>query len=239
MFKDWIKNRPYFYIGLFAIPLLIFVILINKYSPEVSNVHAPYSSVIVAFEFVETPEQLKEIFFPLEAPKDIHDLDTLNKIDFGFMVFYTLFICFFIVKTKILESKTIIYFGIFLSVIALIGDISENVQLLAITKLYLSQEANQLYIPYMDRLQFFTWLKWDFIMLSLLFIAVILLSRNRFSKFFGLLLSIPFLLKIASLYEGPEYQEYFVMSIFIGFILLIVYCFFYTNDYKTVPKVNL
>lgn len=230
MIKDCMKNKPYFYIGLFAIPLFIFVVLLNKYSPEVSKAHEPYSSVIIAFEFVESPEQLKEIFFALNVPKDIEDLDTLNKIDFGFMIIYTLFLVCFIIKTKMLASKSIIYFGVFLAVVALIGDVLENMQLLAITKLYLSQEANQMYVPFIDRLKFFTWLKWDFIMLSLLFIATILFSRNRISKIFAALLCIPFVLKIVSLFKGPVYQEFFALSIFFGFFVLIIYCFFYTQN---------
>lgn len=236
MLSQRFQNKPYFKIGFFAIPLFIFVVLLNKYSPEVSQAHAPYSSVIVAFEFVETPEQLKEIFFPLQVPKDIINLDILNKIDFGFMILYTLFLWCFIFKTKVLESKSIIYFGIFLATIALIGDIIENYQLLNITKLYLNQEANQMYIPYIDRLTFFTWLKWDFIMLSLLFIATILFSRNHFSKVFAVFLSIPFFLKILSLFNGAEYKEYFTISIFLGFFVLIIYCFFYTENSKNKRK---
>ena len=219
--------RSYIKMGFFFIPLLICVLLFNYFSPPQQKIPSPYSSSVVAFEFVQSEEDVREVLDPLTTD-EVRALEWLNKTDFAFMIFYCLFLLGF---WKILArlNQVSLWPGFVLIAIIYIADVIETIQLLDISQAYLHN------IPFSSSLQVLaisTWSKWIGLAVLLAVIAYHLWSPKLANKLTSILILIPGLLSLPGLFGSDQLRDIFANSIFLAFLVLIVFCF----TFKTVNE---
>lgn len=218
--------RPYSQTALLYIPLAFFVALILYFSPPANKAPEGYSSVILAFEFAETKENLNKVFEPLSAA-EFSSLDKLNYSDFGLIIFYTLILLSFLRRSDQLFPTQLLLPTFIIIVFAFVFDIAENLQLLKLTKLYASTAADSLYAKPLFLLTAFTWTKWLLLACSFAAFGIMIYKRNRFSRIIALFFMLPILLSIYAYFGGVAAKDLFATSVFASFFILLIYCVFY------------
>ncbi len=184
-----------------------------------------FDSPIIESEFVKNVDDAKIIFMQAdEFKKDvIQGVDNQNLVDYTYMLAYTALLILVFIKISELENKKIYSFGITFAVIAIVGDVVENIQLFKISELLtaridFSSEIKTLIIS--------TSVKW----LSLGF-AMFILSFHYFKykiigKIFALLSSIPLLIAIVYIFtQSLKIELLYTTSIMVGFVLLMIWSF--------------
>ncbi len=219
--KRYFQNFPHAESGFFAIPLLVCIVIMGQYFPE--ETVPGYGSFIVAFEFVESASQVN-LLLGILSPEGLKGMDIGNYIDYVFMLVYSAFLFSFWKRSFQFRGGPTLRFGYLLIGLALIGDALENVQLLALTTAY---ERSATFQPFLDRLQIFTWVKWEALAILFAGISTVMLSRGVFSKIIGALLLVPFLLSLGAFGGTAVQVGWFTQSIFVAFLLLVIYCFTY------------
>jgi hypothetical protein len=184
-----IKRVSLFVVAAGLFTFIVFGIMTSQYSgnskPAVYPNERGFKTAIIWFELLDTPE---ELFLVLGEPgtqigKRLRTtLDKINKYDFVFMVGYSLFYASLFLFTFVLlrdrkwrYNKNILYMGLMLSTVMLLGDMLENVKLLELSAYQTGAEVNQSSIT---MLRIFTRIKWFSI-----FIAGILLSFQYYRYF--------------------------------------------------------
>ncbi len=222
----YLTTHPFAKIGVFALLLIPFLLLINAFSPPPELLPESYSSTILALEFVTSPEEVKAILNPLSV-EQVKDLDTINYIDFGFMLFYSVFLLLFVLKLRSFDQRYWVRYLWIMPVAIFIFDLLENIQLLQITALYVGTVHEQEWLAPIWRLQLFTWLKWGGLALCMVAIAASIMRMYSMTRLiFASLLSVPFLmLVVTSAAKSVTTRDAFASSVFFAFFVLVVYCF--------------
>jgi len=224
------KTHPFAKNALLAVPLVIFVLLMDMYFPQKTPVG--FQSFIVAFEFAQTIQDLNLLFSGLSV-NEIQKIDIGNYIDFGFMLTYSLFLIVLFKKAAKEFNKKWLIVGVLMAIIALLTDFFENLILLKITEIYLANLNELLFIPLLEKLHFITWLKWGSLAFAFLFFSIELVKRNWFSKIVAFFCLPPFAFGIWALGGAPIAITYFTNSVFGAFTFLFVFSFSYkTNSIK-------
>ena len=220
--KNFFNNRPFSKIGLLAVPLLVFMVLMRTYFPKVAP--EGFQSFIVAFEFARTPEQIHLLFNGFTTA-DFRNADIGNYLDFGFMITYSLFLFqFFKIGTKYFKDRWL-FLGIPLTFIILFADISENICLLRITSIY-TPEINAAELQStLKILHVITWIKWGSLALIFALFSINLLGRNILSSIESILFFGPAILSLWAKTNDPVGISNFVLSVNLAFFLLILYSF--------------
>ena len=214
------QNRPLFWPTLFLVKILIiFLLLMNSYFPQIPA--NGYSSFIVAFEFAQTPAEVRSLFQNL-TPDEIKRIDTGNYLDFGFMFAYSILIGFIFAKSARIFRRKWLYFGVVLSAVILLSDLAENVYLLKLSNSFLTNNYS-IHVNLLNNLHLFTWLKWGTLAFVFFIFYEVLIRLNWFYKIFGLLCLIPLLFLLFCGDLTPEKISLFTGSIFGGFIVLSVF----------------
>ncbi len=220
-------------IGLILTSLLMYYV----YYSQTGNFNSP----IIEYEFVQTQQDVKNIFIENnEFKKDlITGVRNQNIVDYAFMIFYTSLLVFAFGKISKSEKKKIYNLGIAFSITALIGDVFENIQLFQISELL----TNRLdFSHHVDLLFIITRLKW----LSLAF-ALFIMSfhyyRYRFSgKLFALISALPLLTVLTFIIMGntdDSFYTIFANFIMLGFVILMIWIFIpHNNKEKTISFYN-
>ena len=222
--KDYFKTRPFARIGILAIPLLVFMILMDIYFPKTNP--EGYQSFIVAFEFAETPGQIHQLFNGF-TPGTFRDINIGNYIDFGFMTTYTLFLVLFFKNAAKIFNKKWLLTGIPLSIIVLLADVVENVYLLQITDLYLPFVSDAELETLLNKLHIVTWVKWGGLALIFALYSVKSMGKQIVAHIEGVVFIIPLLLSFWALSNDPMGISRFTLSIALAFFLLLFYCFWH------------
>ena len=210
-------------LGIFGLGLIPFVIAMNILSPSTEKIPKGYGSSIVALEFVSNGEQLNQVLSPLD-PGDLSNLDKINFIDFGFMLYYSFFLFLFIKLRNNDRSPRVLAILLYLPPIILVSDFLENANLLALVSAHIDQSSEVQHLISMLRL--FTWLKWGFLALFFACVGWTFLRENLILKLIGFFLFIPLLAGVISfILPSPEIINGFVSSVFLMFFLCWVTCF--------------
>lgn len=224
MNKTFFKQRPFALAGLLAIPLLICMIIMGNYFPRGQALG--FSTFIIAFEFVSTTEEVRQLLAPL-SPEQMARVDVGNYLDFAFMLFYSAFLFLFFREARTVFRLKWLVVGQVLAVIIFFGDLFENIQLLNITKAFQANPESLEIVPFLFKLQLFTWVKWLCLALSLLFASLGLLRGGGVAKTVAVVCVFPFLLSIFALVNGTApWVNRFAMSIFGALPALIIATFF-------------
>jgi hypothetical protein len=225
--SEFFKIRPFAGIGLIAIPILIFIILMNSYSPK--SIPEGYSSFILAFEFAKTPEQINTLFTDIQE-ETYKIIDTGIYIDFGFMIAYSIFLALFFYKSTVVSQMKWLMAGIPLSVVILSGDFFENMLLLQISDMYRTGLNLTAIEPLLLKLHLITWIKWGGLSVSFLMISVYLFRGNRLSKTGAVICFSPFVLNLFALNNSPFNLSIYTLSVFASFTVIIFYSFLFRNQ---------
>ncbi len=195
------------------------------------------NSPIIEFEFVKTQQDVKNIFIENTEFKkeEITGVRDQNIVDYAYMICYTSLLILSFSKIAKSENKKIYYIGIVFSVIAIISDIFENIQMFQISELL----VNRVDFSRLVRLLFIiTRLKW----LSLAF-AMFILSMHYFKykftgKLFALLSALPLITVLTFIiYKDAEndFVNLFTKFIMSSFVLLMIWIFI---SKKVTHKIN-
>jgi hypothetical protein len=232
-----IKNKPFFYVGL--VGLLIFggAYWLKETFPAEAPYMAPrFSTPIVFFEFVQSPIEVYDFFgitdYDFDSENFIAKMDAGNKIDFAFAFIYSAFLfLFFRVLAKESEQKWY-KAGMVLAILALIGDVFENVQLLGITANL--QSGN--FETQLKLLNIFTWVKWASIAIAFALYALWLLKLEGVLKLMGYVAWIPLIFGAMAFMRRGVMTELFTRSVSILFFVAIAYCFMYKSEMKPLSR---
>ena len=207
-----------------AIGLILLSLLMNYvYYFHTNNFRSP----IIEYEFVKNQQEVKNILMENnEFKKDeIRGVRDQNIVDYFYMIFYSSLIILAFNKISKIEQKKIYTLGIAFSIIALVSDVFENIEMFQISNLLVnridfSESVKILFI--------ITRLKW----LSLAFVMLIL-SFHYFQygitgKLFALISALPIISIFAFIIfkdSGNIFVKLFTSFIILGFIALTLWIF--------------
>ena len=224
MLNQRLQSRPLIISTILGLLLIPFLYLINSYSPLPEKAPSDYNSVILAFEFVSNDAELKEVLDPLTT-EEISDIDQLNKVDFGFMIMYGLFLISVIIKFRKLHHHDWLKYTAILTMIAVIADLLENLQLLSLSNAY--KQGIMDHQETIDRLALFTWSKWILLALVIAQLGYSIIMSNRY-KWVGYSLFIPIVLGTSAIsMKTPIIEDTFGTSIFLCFFIIWILSLFY------------
>ena len=231
MIKAMIKNRPFLYIGLVGLLIIGGAYWLKNVFPTEAPYMAPrFTTPIVFFEFIASPIEIYDFFgitdYDFNHEKFISQIDKGNQIDFAFAFVYSAFLFLFF-RSLAYESEQKWYkTGMVLAILAFIGDIFENVQLLGITANLGSGDFE----THLKLLYIFTWLKWSCLALSFALYALWLLRLDGVLRFMGYVAWIPLVFGIMAFVRRGIMTELFTKSVNIMFFVAICYCFMYKTE---------
>jgi hypothetical protein len=225
----FLKKRPFLQVGLLAVPLLAFMVLLGKHSityPQgvencPSQVEQGYEQPIIAFEFAQSAQDIENVLGCFSTIQ-IDQIDFANRIDFGFMLFYSLFLfLFFRVAYQKFHYRWLKWVLV-LPFLTFFGDLIENLQLFELTDLYRNQNTEAMQSP-LIWLEIMTWTKWLALALALALCGRIYVNYNWFSKIIGGICFIPLMLGAFALSHDVLAINRFVNAVFLIFFLVIVW----------------
>jgi len=222
--EDYFNTHPFAKIGILAVPLVIFMILMEIFFPKLH--HEEYHSFITAFEFARTPADLHTLFNGF-TDETFRNVDIGNYIDFGFMITYTLFLVLFFRKADKTFEKKWLLTGIPFALIVLLADVVENILLLQITGIYTPELTDSELIPTLSKLHFVTWIKWGGLALIFALFSIRSMGKNIVKHIEGVAFIIPVLLIFRAISNDPMGVSRFTLSIVLAFFLLLFYCFWF------------
>jgi hypothetical protein len=219
------NKRPFIvpgFIGLAVILVsLISLVVFPQSSPgQIEGLRTP----IIAFEFAETVEEINTLFGPEGSPERaemVQKMDQGNTLDFLYMLLYSGFLASFAIIANKQRRMGILGLAVGLALLALVGDMLENVQLFQITNNLNSGD----FVDSLTRLNWFTWLKWGSLAFYFLVISVWLLGNGRFGKIIAAVAELTFLLGLFAFVARGFITELFSLSVALTFLLMIIFCF--------------
>jgi len=216
-------------IGLLVIGMSI--VLLTVFPSTAPWMMDGFFTPIIAFEFVQSQNEVIR-FFGLPGSPDqeamIQAMDFGNRLDYLYMVLYSSFLFFFSVRCAKDTGKKFYYTGSIMSVIVLIADALENIQLLSIT----AKMTRQDFEKELSLLHAFTWIKWGGITLVFLILTPYFLSGSRYAKGMATIGISSFMLSILAYLHRSVLNELLCLSVAMMFLMMIIYSFLY----KTAPN---
>ncbi|MFC1850595.1 hypothetical protein ACFL27_10420 [candidate division CSSED10-310 bacterium] len=225
-----LKKRPFGRVGIIGITVvLVSLILVLVFPTKAPGIMDGFITPIIAFEFIETRQEVFQLFGPRNSPVQsemVSRMNLGNYLDFVYMLLYSLFLAALSLKCARQAGNKIFYAGVPLSVFVLGGDFLENLQLLGITsKLQTGNFESELYY-----LHIFTWQKWGGIALIFVLLGPYFMSGNLYSKLIALGGFFTFILACLAFLQRSVLNEIFGLAVVIMFLMLIIYCFTYKKD---------
>lgn len=225
-------NKPFIKTGIVGLLVLAMsVVLLAVFPAKAPRMPDGFFTPIIAFEFIETTAEVFQMFVTTDATvrqEIVNAMDLGNRLDFIYMCLYSLFLLLFSVKCAEISGNKFYYIGAAVSVLVLVGDVLENVQLLGIT----AQLENGNFDTLLFRLHLFTWIKWGGMALIFILLFFWFKKGNLFSKAIGATGIVSFHLGMLSYLHRSVITEIFCLSVALMFILMIIYCFTY-KSYET------
>lgn len=220
------SNKPLCQTGLLALLLIPFILIMGYLGPK--NNFDDYSSAIVAFEFVSNNAELANVIHSEDVAKK---LDCVNKVDFGFMLMYGIFLFLFARRFgQIFKNDNIIKSSMIVPVIVA-ADALENLQMFKLTGQF--EKFNDTTSEIITLLITFTWTKWILLAAVFAIVASQLIKMEYRDKVIGYLLLSPIALGVIAFFsENNAWEDKFTMSIFGAFLLI----FIFSMKYKEAPN---
>ncbi len=218
-------NKPFKKVGFLGVAVIVMsIVLVMIFPSKAPLMMDGFFTPIVAFEFVQSADEIKQLFGPDGSPEQkamIQAMDLGNRMDFLYMLLYTSFLFFFSWVCVNVSRYKGYYAGCFMAIVILIGDALENVQLLGITaKINGVNFADELV-----RLHWFTWMKWGGLALFFLLLAPYFFKKGIFSKLTGVVGILTAFLSALAYLTRCAFTEVMVLSVALMFILLVAYSF--------------
>lgn len=220
-------KRPFVLAGIIGVVMLAFLVALIAFFPAKANrLPDGFFSPIIAFEFVQTPQEVAAMF---RAPDGtvlnglVDTMNAINKLDFIYMVLYSMFLLVFAVSVARHSARPLFHVAAGLALVVLISDFGENLQLLAITD---KIETGGFEIE-LVRLHILTWIKWGGIAVIFVLLFPWFIKGRAFSRLIGFIGILSFLLGVAAFLHRSVLNELFSFSVGLMFLLMVIYCLVY------------
>ncbi|MBP6786137.1 MAG: hypothetical protein KA170_01010 [Candidatus Promineofilum sp.] len=205
--------------GILGLGALAMTVILAFIGPRQTGPLPPgFMTPVLAFEFAETEAEVYRLFEP-DGSAD--GMDRLNRWDFLYMALYSSFLGTFALAAGRRTGRAIFYVAAALALIVLYADALENVQLLGLT-LQREMDGGGL-AAMLERLRFYTWLKWGGLALYSLLIGSYFRGLPGRWRAVGIVSFLPALLAVAALFRRGLPNELMALAIGILFLLLTVY----------------
>jgi len=219
------RQRPFFIPSLIGLAVIlvsvISLIVFPQTSPgQIEGLRTP----IIAFEFAETVEEINTLFGPEGSPERadmVRKMDQGNTLDFLYMLLYSGFLVSFAITANKQRPMGLWLIAVGLALLALVGDVLENLQLFQITN---NLESGG-FVDALTRLHWFTWLKWGSLAFYFLVIGAWFLGNGRFGKVIAAVAELTFLLGLFAFVARGFITELFALSVALTFLLMIIFSF--------------
>lgn len=206
-----------FTVGMLMAGVAVILLFIN---PRSGNLPAGFTTPIVAFEFIQTPEEVQNFFSIPNKDRYEDALTTGNALDFPFMFLYSFFLFLTVYSIYIITGVSALWIAMVLCPLVFFFDVMENIQLGNIILSYAKEDISY----FLSRLSVFTWLKWGGISGILLIISTYFLQGKWWMKAMGVVFIVQFLFAVTAFFHRGIFNEVFATTIFLSFLLLIVFC---------------
>ncbi|MGD0820549.1 MAG: hypothetical protein ABSA71_07380 [Desulfomonilia bacterium] len=223
-------KRPFILAGIIGICVIITgMILYLVFPRHADKMSAGFFTPVIAFEFIRTPQEVFDLFGPLDSPKHqeiVKAMDLGNRIDFLYMVLYSAFLFVFCRRVALMRERKVYHLGSMLSLVILMGDFLENVQLLGIT----SRLGGGDFEHQLRLLRVFTWQKWGGITLIFLILMPYFLQGGILSRIIAACSALTVILAAVAYIHRGIANELFSLSVMVVFLLMISYSFIITRE---------
>jgi hypothetical protein len=207
-----------------VVVILMSVLLLLVYPTRAPWLPPGFTSPALAFEFIETPQEVRQLFGVASGPIDVVMLRAMNRgntLDFLYMLTYTAFLGWFALKCAQLTTARWYYTDVGLAGLMLFGDGLENVQLFSIT----SKLASGDFTRELAVLHLCTWLKWGSLAIFFLVLVPYFFKSPRWIKIIGVLSVFPAISAVIAYFHRSVWNEILTYAIALMFVSLIVYSF--------------
>jgi hypothetical protein len=213
------RERLFLISGILGIGAILGPLLFALIGPrEIGPMVPGFISPVIAFEFAESGAEVWDLFRPVGSAEA---MDRVNRWDFLYMVVYNLFLFTFAMGLAHMTGRRYFYIPAALAGLILVGDVMENVQLLALT--YETTLDGNFYDPYLARLRVYTWLKWGGLAVYCLLMAPYFRRLGDWSRFTGYVAVLPAILAIAAWFNRGLLNELMALAIGVMFVLFTVH----------------
>jgi hypothetical protein len=220
-------NKPFKkvgYLGLLVIGMSI--VLLTVFPSTAPWMMDGFFTPIITFEFLQSQSEVLRFFGVPGSPEQlsmIQAMDFGNQLDYIYMILYSSFLFFFSFRCAKNTGKKFYFTGSILSVLILIADALENVQLLNITTKITSQDFDK----ELSLLHYFTWIKWGGITVVFLILTPYFLKGQNFSKGIAAIGISSFIISVLAYLHRSVLNELLCLFVAIMFLMMIVYSFLY------------
>lgn len=196
------------------------IVLMFVFPTEVPQMPAGFSVPIIAYEFVQTDQEIKAFFGAEGEFRDrlVSAMNLGHVLDYFFLVFYSGFLATWGVFCVHLTSNKLFYLVAFTAVIAAFGDVFENIQLVKIAntlnKGVFETELKNLFL--------FTWVKWGALALAFPIIGICIFKFGWVGKIIALLSCLTLILGVIAFADRSVVTAIFTKGISLLFLLLFV-----------------
>lgn len=218
-------KRPFFKSGVIGILVIICSLTLMKVFPsQAPEMPDGFMTPILAFEFVISPQEVEALFGEPNSGfrhAMVAAMDLGNRLDYIYMVLYSLFLFTFSVTCARTRKNPQYYLAALASLLVLAGDALENVQLLGIT----AKLAEGGFDRELKMLFYFTWLKWGGLVFIFLVLIPYFFSGSLTTKLIALVGLSTAVLAVLSFLNRSAINELFSISVAVMFLLMIIYSF--------------
>lgn len=214
------------FFGIALLACAIVLLFINP-KPE-NNLPAGFYTPIIAFEFIQTPQEVQHFFDVKDVSTYVQALRIGNWIDYIFMVLYSSLLCCIAIGIQRITKLKIMYFAMFLCLLMLLSDAIENYWIYCITTIFRYNSAAV--EMYLHNLNIFTWLKWGSIASTFLLFSPFFLKGKLFHKIIGISGVACFGLCVAAFLQHGILNEIFATSVVLVFLLLVIFVFTFSSS---------
>jgi len=223
-------NKPFMKIGFLGLLVIgMSIVLLMVFPSKAPWMMDGFFTPIIAFEFVQSQSEVSQLFGLSDSPDQlsmIKAMDFGNRLDYIYMVLYTSFLFFFSLVCAKNTGQRYYYAGSMLSLVILVADALENIQLLRITAKITSQD----FAKELSLLHCFTWMKWGGITIVFLILAPYFFKGRIYSKVIGSIGISSFILSVLAYLNRSALNELLGLSVVLMFLMMIVYSFIYKTE---------
>ncbi|MCA9865995.1 MAG: hypothetical protein KIS95_10745 [Anaerolineae bacterium] len=213
------RDRLFLLSGILGLGALAMTVVLALIGPrQTGPLPAGFITPVMAFEFARDDEEVYRLFEP-DGSADA--MDRVNRWDFLYMALYSSFLGTFALAAGRRTGRAIYFVAAALALIVLYADAMENVQLLGLT-LQLEMDGGSM-AAMLERLHFYTWLKWGGLALYFLLIAPTFRRLPGLWRGVWLVASLPALLAVVAFFRRGLPNELLALSIGVMFLLLTLY----------------
>ena len=223
-------NRPFLKIGFLGLLVIgMGSVLLMVFPSKAPWMMDGFFTPIIAFEFIQSKSEVYQLFGSpgsVDQLSMIKAMDLGNRLDYIFMVLYASFLFFFSFVCAKNTGQRYYYAASFLSLVILIADAIENIQLLRITSKIIHHDfGKELFF-----LHWFTWIKWGGITIVFLILAPYFFKGRIYSKVIAALGISSFILYIFAYFNRSILNEFLGLSVSLMFLMMIVYSFIFRAE---------